>query len=43
MRLFCTAGHSLPVFVLGLLSLLLFYATLEIAPAPAGRASISRA
>lgn len=38
-RLFCLAGHSLPVFVLGLLSLLLFYATLEIAPGP-GRQGI---
>ena len=38
-RLFCLAGHSLPVFVLGLLSLLLFYATLGIAPGP-GRQSI---
>lgn len=38
-RLFCLAGHSLPVFVLGLISLLLFYATLEIAPGP-GRQGI---
>jgi peptide/nickel transport system permease protein len=38
-RLFCLAGHSLPVFVLGLLSLLLFYATLGWAPGP-GRQSI---
>jgi peptide/nickel transport system permease protein len=38
-RLFCLAGHSLPVFVLALLSLLLFYATLEWAPGP-GRQGI---
>jgi peptide/nickel transport system permease protein len=38
-RVFCLAGHSLPVFVLGLISLLLFYATLEIAPGP-GRQGI---
>jgi peptide/nickel transport system permease protein len=38
-RLFCLAGHSLPVFVLGLVSLLLFYATLGWAPGP-GRQSI---
>jgi peptide/nickel transport system permease protein len=38
-RLFCLAGHSLPVFVLGLLSLLVFYATLGIAPGP-GRQGI---
>jgi peptide/nickel transport system permease protein len=38
-RLFCLAGHSVPVFVLGLLSLLFFYATLGIAPGP-GRQSV---
>lgn len=38
-RLFCLAGHSLPVFVLGLLSLLLFYAKLGWVPGP-GRQSI---
>ncbi|MFC3123615.1 ABC transporter permease [Pseudoroseomonas globiformis] len=38
-RLFCLAGHSLPVFVLGLISLLLFYARLGWAPGP-GRQSI---
>ncbi|MXP64493.1 ABC transporter permease [Roseomonas sp. M0104] len=38
-RLFCLAGHSLPVFVLGLVSLLLFYARLGWAPGP-GRQSI---
>jgi peptide/nickel transport system permease protein len=38
-RLFCLAGHSLPVFVLGLVSLLLFYAKLGWVPGP-GRQSI---
>ncbi len=39
-RLFCLIGHSLPVFVLGLLSLLLFYARLGWAPGP-GRQGIA--
>ena len=39
-RLFCLAGHSLPVFVLGLLSLLLFYAKLGWLPGP-GRLGIA--
>ncbi len=38
-RLFCLAGHSLPVFVLGLISLLLFYAHWGVLPGP-GRQSI---
>jgi peptide/nickel transport system permease protein len=38
-RVICLAGHSLPVFVLALLSLLLFYAVLGIAPGP-GRQDI---
>jgi len=38
-RVLCLAGHSLPVFVLALLSLLLFYAVLGIAPGP-GRQDI---
>ena len=38
-RLFCLAGHSVPVFVLGLLSLMVFYATLHWAPGP-GRQGI---
>ncbi|MCO5091232.1 ABC transporter permease [Bosea sp. (in: a-proteobacteria)] len=33
-RIFCLVGHSLPVFVLGLASLLIFYAWLDIAPGP---------
>lgn len=38
-RVICLAGHSLPIFVLALISLLVFYATLEIAPGP-GRQNI---
>ncbi|WP_410015448.1 ABC transporter permease [Sodalis sp. C49] len=38
-RVICLAGHSLPVFVLALLSLLIFYAVLGIAPGP-GRQDI---
>ncbi|WP_426956073.1 ABC transporter permease [Muricoccus radiodurans] len=38
-RIFCLAGHSLPVFVLGLLSLLVFYAWLGWLPGP-GRQGI---
>lgn len=38
-RVFCLAGHSLPIFVLALVSLLVFYATLGIAPGP-GRQNI---
>ncbi|GAB7258884.1 hypothetical protein DZS_04210 [Dickeya ananatis] len=38
-RVICLAGHSLPVFVLALLSLLVFYAVLGIAPGP-GRQDI---
>lgn len=38
-RVICLAGHSVPVFVLALISLLLFYATLDIAPGP-GRQDI---
>jgi len=33
-RVVCLAGHSLPIFVLALLSLLVFYATLQWAPGP---------
>jgi len=33
-RVFCLAGHSVPIFVLALLSLLIFYATLGWAPGP---------
>src|SRR5690606_31139955 len=38
-RVVCLAGHSVPVFVLALISLLLFYATLDVAPGP-GRQDI---
>lgn len=38
-RVVCLAGHSLPVFVLALLSLLIFYSALGIAPGP-GRQDI---
>ncbi|EIC82329.1 binding-protein-dependent transport system inner membrane protein [Serratia sp. M24T3] len=38
-RVVCLAGHSLPVFVLALLSLLIFYSVLGIAPGP-GRQDI---
>ncbi|MGU3576285.1 ABC transporter permease [Brucellaceae bacterium C25G] len=38
-RVVCLAGHSVPVFVLALISLLVFYATLGIAPGP-GRQDI---
>jgi peptide/nickel transport system permease protein len=38
-RVICLAGHSVPVFMLALISLLVFYATLGIAPGP-GRQDI---
>lgn len=38
-RVVCLSGHSLPVFVLALLALLVFYATLQWAPGP-GRQGI---
>lgn len=38
-RVVCLAGHSVPVFVLALLALIIFYATLGIAPGP-GRQDI---
>jgi peptide/nickel transport system permease protein len=38
-RVVCLAGHSVPVFMLSLISLLVFYATLGIAPGP-GRQDI---
>lgn len=38
-RVLCLAGHSVPVFVLALLALLVFYAVLGIAPGP-GRQDI---
>ncbi|MBN8933257.1 MAG: ABC transporter permease [Rhizobium pusense] len=33
-RVVCLAGHSVPVFMLALISLLVFYATLGVAPGP---------
>jgi len=33
-RVICLSGHSVPIFVLALLALLIFYATLGIAPGP---------
>jgi peptide/nickel transport system permease protein len=33
-RVICLSGHSIPIFVLALLTLLVFYATLGIAPGP---------
>jgi len=38
-RVFCLAGHSIPIFLLALLSLLVFYATLGWAPGT-GRADV---
>ncbi|WP_378941342.1 ABC transporter permease [Mesorhizobium sp. ANAO-SY3R2] len=38
-RVVCLAGHSVPVFMLSLISLLIFYATLGVAPGP-GRQDI---
>lgn len=38
-RVICLAGHSVPVFVLALISLLIFYAALGVAPGP-GRQDI---
>lgn len=38
-RVVCLSGHSIPIFVLALLSLLVFYATLQWAPGP-GRQGI---
>jgi len=39
-RVFCLAGHSLPIFVLGLVSLLVFYAWLGWLPGP-GRQGVA--
>ena len=39
-RLFCLAGHSVPIFVLGLVSLLVFYAWLGWLPGP-GRQGVA--
>ncbi len=39
-RVFCLAGHSIPIFLLGLMSLLVFYATLDWAPGT-GRADVA--
>ena len=39
-RVVCLSGHSIPVFVLALLALLIFYATLGWAPGP-GRQSVA--
>lgn len=39
-RVICIAGHSLPTFVMALLSLLIFYAVLGIAPGP-GRQGVA--
>ncbi|MDP9836440.1 peptide/nickel transport system permease protein [Neorhizobium huautlense] len=38
-RVFCLAGHSVPVFMLSLISLLIFYSWLDLAPGP-GRQDI---
>ena len=38
-RVVCLSGHSIPIFVLALLALLVFYATLQWAPGP-GRQSV---
>ena len=39
-RVFCLSGYSVPIFVLALLALLVFYATLQWAPGP-GRQSVA--
>ena len=41
-RVVCLSGHSVPVFVLALISLLVFYAVLGWAPGPGGRMCCSR-